>query len=58
MFRASRSLSGALKLVLWNEAEAEFQIMDRFSLMQFFGLQPVDSVPDAKTIWDFNQLKI
>jgi len=56
MFRASRSLSGALKLVLWNEAE--FQIMDRFSFMHSFGLQPVDSVPDAKTIWDFNQLKI
>ena len=30
--------------------------MDRFSFMQFLGLQPGDSVPDAKTIWDFKQL--
>ena len=33
--------------------EAEFQIMDRFSFMQFLDLQSGDSVPDAKTIWDF-----
>ena len=36
--------------------KAEFQIMDRLSFMQFFGLQPGDSVSDAKTIWDFKQL--
>ena len=29
--------------------------MDRFSFMQFLDLQPGDSVPDAKTIWDFRQ---
>ena len=39
-----------------SDDEAEFQIMDRFSFMQFLGLQPGDSVPDAKTIWDFKQL--
>ena len=36
-----------------SDDEAEFQIMDRFSFMQFLGLQPGDSVPDAKTIWVF-----
>lgn len=39
-----------------SDDEAEFQIMDRFSFMQFLSLQPGDSVPDAKTIWDFKQL--
>ena len=39
-----------------SDDEAEFQIMDRFSFMQFLGLQPGDSVPDAKTIWDFKLL--
>ena len=34
---------------------AELQIMDRYSLMQFLDLLPGDSVPDAKTIWDFRQ---
>ena len=24
--------------------------------MQFLGLQPGDSIPDEKTIWDFKQL--
>ena len=38
-----------------SDDEAEFQIMDRFSFMQFLDLQPGDSVPDAKTIWDFRQ---
>ena len=33
-----------------------FQIEDRFSFMQFLGLQPGDSVPDEKTIWDFKWL--
>jgi len=39
-----------------SDDETEFQIMDRFSFMQFLGLQAGDSVPDAKTIWDFKQL--
>ena len=39
-----------------SDDEAEFQTMDRFSFMQFLGLQPGDSVPDAKAIWDFKQL--
>jgi hypothetical protein len=30
--------------------EAKFQIMDRFSFIQFLGFQPGDNVPDAKTI--------
>ena len=30
--------------------------MDRFSFMQFLDLRAGDSVPDAKTIWDFKQL--
>ena len=34
---------------------AELQIMDRYSFMQFLDLLPGDSVPDAKTIWDFRQ---
>jgi IS5 family transposase len=38
-----------------SDDEAEFQIMDRFSFMQLLDLQPGDSVPDAKTIWDFRQ---
>jgi len=29
--------------------------MDRYSFMQFLDLLPGDSVPDAKTIWDFRQ---
>ena len=39
-----------------SEDETEFQIKDRFSFMQFLGLQAGDTVPDAKTIWDFKQL--
>ena len=39
-----------------SDEETEFQIMDRFSFMQFLGLQAGDSIPDAKTIWDFKQL--
>ena len=38
-----------------SDDEAEFQIMDRFTFMHFLDLQPSDSVPDAKTIWDFRQ---
>jgi len=39
-----------------SDEQTEFQIGDRFSFMQFLGLQPGDSVPDEKTIWDFKQL--
>lgn len=39
-----------------SDDQTEFQIMDRFSFMEFLGLQAGDSVPDAKTIWDFKQL--
>ena len=38
-----------------SDDNAKFQIVDRFSSMHFLGLQPGDSVPDAKTIWDFKQ---
>ncbi|TVP76542.1 MAG: transposase [Puniceicoccaceae bacterium] len=30
--------------------------MDRFSFLQFLGLQASDNVLDARTIWDFKQL--
>lgn len=39
-----------------SDDETEFQILDRFSFMQFLGLQAGDNIPDAKTIWDFKQL--
>ena len=39
-----------------SDEQTEFQIGDRFSFMQFLGLQPGDSVPDEKTIWDFKGL--
>jgi IS5 family transposase len=39
-----------------SDEETEFQIMDRFSFLQFLGLQAGDNVPDARTIWDFKQL--
>ena len=39
-----------------SDEETEFQIMDRFSFLQFLGLQPGDHVADARTIWDFKQL--
>jgi len=38
-----------------SDEETEFQIMDRFSFLQFLGLQAGDDVPDARTIWDFKQ---
>ena len=38
-----------------SDDETEFQILDRFSFMQFLDLRAGDSVPDAKTIWDFKQ---
>ena len=39
-----------------SDEETEFQIMNRFSFLQFLDLQPGDHVPDARTIWDFKQL--
>ncbi len=39
-----------------SDDQTEFQIKDRFSFIQFLGLQAGDSVSDAKTIWDFKQL--
>ena len=39
-----------------SDDQTEFQIKDRFSFMEFLGLQAGDSIPDAKTIWDFRQL--
>lgn len=39
-----------------SDDQTEYQIMDRFSFMDFLGLRAGDSVPDAKTIWDFKQL--
>lgn len=34
----------------------EYQIKDRLSFMNFLGLEMGDSIPDAKTIWDFKEL--
>jgi IS5 family transposase len=39
-----------------SDDQTEFQILDRFSFLQFLGLKAGDRVPDAKTIWDFKQL--
>ena len=39
-----------------SDEQTEFQISDRFSLMQFLGLQLRDSIPDEKTTWNFKQL--
>ena len=36
--------------------QSELQIGDRFSFLQFLGLQPGNSVPDEKTILDFKGL--
>lgn len=36
-----------------SDGESEFQILDRFSFMQFLSLQAGDRVPDADIIWDF-----
>ena len=38
-----------------SDEACEFQIRDRFSLMNFLGLHPGDAIPDARTIWDFKQ---
>lgn len=36
-----------------SDAQAEYQIRDRFSFMQFLGLEIGDTIPDEKTIWLF-----
>ena len=42
-----------------SDDQTELQIRDRISFRAFLGLTFADTVPDAKTIWDFaNQLKI
>jgi transposase, IS5 family len=38
-----------------SDEAAETQIGDRFSFMQFLGLQPGDDIPDQNTIWDFRE---
>ena len=38
-----------------SDEQTEFQIKDRFSFMQFLGLQIGDVVPDEKTIWHFKE---
>jgi IS5 family transposase len=38
-----------------SDEECEFQVKDRFSFMKFLGLHAGDTVPDARTIWDFKQ---
>jgi IS5 family transposase len=41
-----------------SDDQTELQIRDRFSFRDFLGLTLADTVPDAKTIWDFaEQLK-
>jgi len=35
--------------------QAEYQILDRVSFMRFLGLSLGDAVPDANTIWNFEQ---
>ena len=39
-----------------SDEETEFQIMDRFSFLQFLGLQTGNHVPVTSTIWEFKQL--
>lgn len=38
-----------------SDEQTEYQIRDRLSFMRFLGLQPEDSVPDAKTLWCFRE---
>jgi len=38
-----------------SDEQTEFQIKDRFSFLQFLGLQIGDNVPDEKTIWFFKE---
>jgi transposase, IS5 family len=38
-----------------SDDQTEYQVRDRYSFMRFLGLQPEDSVPDAKTLWCFRE---
>lgn len=38
-----------------SDEQTEFQIKDRFSFMDFLGLQIGDKIPDEKTIWLFKE---
>jgi IS5 family transposase len=38
-----------------SDDKTEFAILDRLSFMRFLGLTLSDSVPDAKTIWNFRE---
>ena len=38
-----------------SDEQAEFQIKDRFSFLDFLGLSLTDKVPDEKTIWAFKE---
>ncbi|TAF37380.1 MAG: IS5 family transposase [Alphaproteobacteria bacterium] len=38
-----------------SDEQTEYQVRDRYSFMRFLGLQPEDSVPDAKTLWCFRE---
>ncbi len=38
-----------------SDDEMEYQVTDRLSFQKFLGIEPEDSVPDAKTIWVFRE---
>lgn len=38
-----------------SDEQTEYQIRDRLSFMRFLGLQPENTVPDAKTLWCFRE---
>ena len=38
-----------------SDEQTEYQILDRLSFMRFLGLELVDKVPDARTIWLFRE---
>ena len=47
------------KMYNLSDDKTEYQILDRFSFSRFLGIDLCDTVPDAKTIWNFReQLKI
>jgi IS5 family transposase len=43
------------KLFNISDEELEYQVIDRFSFMEFLGLSLADEVPDATTVWLFRQ---
>jgi len=47
------------KMYNLSDDKTEYQILDHFSFSRFLGIDLCDTVPDAKTIWNFGeQLKI